>query len=174
MTSFRGSIILLFITLTSFSTKSAAQENRNFTLEELIPGGNDYFRFIPRISASYQWYGNRLMVTENDTVWEVINPTGRNSKKMWLTFDDLSSDSLFGEQKVIRLAFQEEERDAAILTTSNGVATFNPKKKKIETFFNFPEKSDNQTLSPSGRHLAFTESNNLYLLDSEGKVSTVT
>lgn len=174
MTSFRGAIILLFITLTSFSTKSAAQENRNFTLEELIPGGNDYFRFIPRISASYQWYGNRLMVTENDTVWEVINPTGRNSKKMWLTFDDLSSDSLFGEQKVIRLAFQEEERDAAILTTSNGVATFNPKQKKIETFFNFPEKSDNQTLSPSGRHLAFTESNNLYLLDSEGKVSTVT
>ena len=38
------------------------------------------------------------MVTENDTVWEVINKTGRN-KKMWLTFDDLSSDSLLGEQR---------------------------------------------------------------------------
>lgn len=174
MTMFRRSFIILFIALTLFSTESVAQENRNFTLEELIPGGNDYYRFTARIPGSYQWHGNRLMVTERDTVWEVINPTGRISKKMWLTFNELSSDARLGEEQVTRVSFQEEEGDAAILTTGNGIATLNPKKKKIETFFRFPEKSTNHTLSPSGRHLAFTKSNNLCLLDSAGKVSTVT
>ena len=60
--------------LFSFAAQISAQENRIFTLEELIPGGKEYDQYVPRIAATYQWQGDRLMVTENDSVWELINP----------------------------------------------------------------------------------------------------
>ncbi len=174
MTVYRRSLISIFIALITFTAQTGAQEKRMFTLEELIPGGKEYPRFAPRIPASYQWYGNRLMVTEKDTVWELTDPAGRGRKKMWLTFAELSTDPAIGKQQVYRLSFPKDEGGVAILTTGEGIGTYNPKREKVETFFSFPKESANHTLSPSGRHLAFTKTNNLYLIDREGKEHIVT
>lgn len=145
-----------------------------FTLEELIPGGKDYVRFVPRIPATYQWHVNQLIVTMNDSVWELADPTGSDKRKLLLTFKELAADTTQEQQQVTRLFFPKEEGGVAILNTRQGIGTFDPKQKKVLNYFSFPKASANHTLSPSGHHLAYTKTNNLYLLDSRGNEHRVT
>ena len=174
MIPYRSFLITLLIASSTFITMLEAQEKKIFSLEELIPGGKEYARFAPHIPASYQWYGNRLMVTQNDSVWELVSPAGRCKKKRWLTFSNLTAELALEKQKVSRISFPNEEGGVAIFTTGNGIGTCDPKRKKVLSFFSYPEESANHTLSPSGHHLAYTRANNLFLLDSEGREQAVT
>ncbi|MBZ4651560.1 MAG: ptpA [Proteiniphilum sp.] len=173
MTHYRQSLTALFIMLFSFAAQISAQENRIFTLEELIPGGKEYDQYVPRIAATYQWQGDRLMVTENDSVWELINPAGKSRKKLQCTFAGISGTPGVKEQRVNHLTFTNKE-ETVVLTTDSGIGTYDLKHKTVLTFFSYPEKSENHSLSPSGQHLAYTKANNLYLLDSKEKEHAVT
>lgn len=173
MTHYRQSLVSLFIMLFPFAAQTSAQENRIFTLEELIPGGKEHDQYVPRIATTYQWQGNRLMVIENDSVWELINTAGKSRKKLQLTFAGISGSPGVKEQRVNHITFTNEE-ETVILTTDSGTGTYDLKNKTVLTFFSYPEKSENHSLSPSGQHLAYTRANNLYLLDSIGKEHAVT
>ena len=174
MTLYRRFLISFFLILTALSAQLKAQEKRLFTLEELIPGGKEYARFSPRIPARYQWYGNRLLVTENDSVWEIADPAGKSRKERLLTFAAITAAPGLEQQQVNRLSFPQEGGAVAILHTTDGIATYDPENKRVLAFFTYPEQSAGHDLSPSGRQLAYTKENNLFWQDSEGREHAVT
>ena len=51
-----------------------AQHNEQLTLEELIPGGKNFYRFYPKIPVEYQWYGDNLIALKSDSAWIIKNP----------------------------------------------------------------------------------------------------
>ena len=51
-----------------------AQQNKQLTLEELIPGGKNFYRFYPKIPVEYQWYGDNLIALKSDSAWIIKNP----------------------------------------------------------------------------------------------------
>lgn len=167
-------ILGLFFVFTVSSFYIHAQENKVFTLNELIPGGDEYARFSPHIPTSYQWYGNRLMMIRNDSVWEVTDPAEIDKKKFQFTFSDIGSDPLTSIPQVVGIVFSPTGKSFAKLYTGNGIVTYEPENNKLLTFFKYPEQGENHELSPSGRHMAFTRDHNLFLLHSNGREEAIT
>ena len=63
--------ISLFI-FTLAATNLSAQ-GKSLTLEDLIPGGKTYTRFIPQTEYRIQWMGDNLIFTDTTTLY-LVNP----------------------------------------------------------------------------------------------------
>jgi dipeptidyl-peptidase-4 len=85
----RLSLFTLLFALT-FSIGTNAQSTDLLTLEQLIPGGNDYRNYVPRIPVNYLWSGNSLIETENDSVWIYRNPAKLREKSFLFSYVNCS------------------------------------------------------------------------------------
>ena len=146
-----------------------AQQKRQFTLDELIPGGKQYANFYPRIPVQFQWYGNRLAAIVNDSVWLIDHPAGSRRKKFFLTFKEIEEGLEQGENKIHGLTFSREGSSLLRFQTSQGTGLYDLKRKEHRAFFSYPEKSGNHQLSPDHALLAYTIGNNLFVTDSKGQ-----
>lgn len=163
-----------FILACLFAVTLSAQQAKQFTLEELIPGGKEYTRFAPRIPTQFQWNGDRLMAVRKDSVWIVKDPSKPGDKELFLTFDKLGmeKDSTYG--KINYLSFPANGSALVQIYTSTGVALFDIERMALKAFFTFPENSKNHELSPDNNYVAYTVGNNLFIKNSDGKESAVT
>ncbi len=159
--------ILLFIL--AFSGTLSAQQDKQFSLEELIPGGNDYASFYPRIPVEYQWNGNSLAAIRNDSVWMIGNPARINQKTFTVTFSMIEEGLADSLGSISRLTFSREGSSVVQFHTTGGTGLYDLKTKTHLSFFRWPEQSDNHLLSPDHTYLAFTKENNLYVLDKNGR-----
>ncbi|MBK5194961.1 MAG: DPP IV N-terminal domain-containing protein [Proteiniphilum sp.] len=157
--------ILFFI----FSFMLSAQHEKQFSLEELIPGGKQYANFNPRIPVQFQWYGNRLATIGNDSVWLIDNPGRSQRKKIILTFKELEEGLEQSENKIHGLTFSPEGSSVLRFHTSRGSGLFDLENKEHRAFFSYPEKSKNHMLSPDHSYMAYTIENNLFIADKNGK-----
>ena len=55
-----------------------AQDKKSFTLEDLMPGGNNYFNLQPKNIQGLRWWGDLCLQGEIDEL-QTINPV--NGKK---------------------------------------------------------------------------------------------
>jgi dipeptidyl-peptidase-4 len=162
----RQSIFFLFFI---FSFMLTAQQEKQFTLDELIPGGKQYANFNPRIPFQFQWYGNRLATIGNDSVWLIDNPGRSLRKKFILTFKELEEGLEQRENKIHGLTFSPEGSSVLRFHTSRGSGLFDLENKEHRAFFSYPEKSKNHMLSPDHSYMAYTIENNLFIADKNGK-----
>lgn len=162
----------LFLLVYLLATTLAAQQTSRLTLEELIPGGQYYARFYPRIPTQFQWHGDQLMALRNDSVWVVKDPANPADRQLFLTFNKIGDDPLRGQ--VSHLSFPADGNPQIQVYTSDGVGLFNTEKMTLEAFFTFPEKSKNHRLSPDNSYLAYTIGNNLFIRNSDGEENAVT
>jgi len=146
-----------------------AQQEKQFSLEELIPGGKQYANFNPRIPVQFQWYGNKLATIENDSVWLIDNPGRSQRKKITLTFKELEEGLEQSENKIHGLTFSPEGSSVLRIHTSRGFGLFDLENKEHRAFFSYPEKSKNHLLSPDHLYMAYTIENNLFIADKNGK-----
>lgn len=165
---------LITFILMAFTAMLSAQQDKQFTLDELIPGGKDYGRYYPRIPANYQWHGDILVKTENDSVWFIEEPARSSRQKLMLTFSEIERSMNQQGVKVGRLTFNAGGGAVVQYHTSAGTGLYDIEKKEHRTFFSYPQKSANPTLSPLQSHLAYTKENNLFVLDSNGDEWAVT
>lgn len=166
---------LVWATILLLATASAnAQETKQFTLEELIPGGKDFYNFYPRLPMHYQWQGDRLISIKNDSVWVTENPQKPGKQTFLFSYDRLQQ-TLSTEQQgeIYHVNFPEKQEQIVTFYGLKGIGLYDLKDKKAVGFFAFPEKSENHQLSPCNTFLAYTIDNNLYVLDRAGKQTAV-
>jgi|AGTN01.1.fsa_nt_gi Dipeptidyl aminopeptidases/acylaminoacyl-peptidases len=163
----------IFILFFAFSGTFFAQQNKQFTLEELIPGGKYYHTFYPRIPAQYQWNGDTLVAVQNDSVWFSGYPGKANEKTLAFTFNEIQDGLEKNENQVNRISFLQDGSSIVQFYTSNGIGLFDAEKKEHRAFFSFPQKSENHSLSPDNNLLAYTKENNLFVKDKDGKETAV-
>ncbi|WP_436414158.1 S9 family peptidase [Petrimonas sp.] len=75
---------ILLILLFAFSSALSAQQTKQFTLDELIPGGKDFYNYYPRIAEQYRWRGDSLLQISGDSVFYVENPFSIQKKTFLL------------------------------------------------------------------------------------------
>lgn len=158
-------LLVLFIALAG---ALCAQENKQFTLNELIPGGQEFYTYYPRIPIQYQWHGNRLTGTRNGTVFAIENLEKPDEETTLFTYKELVE----GDERMFNVSFPEKG-DTLNVFTSKGIGLYNLTTNKRESFFAYPEKSERHELSPNLRTLAYTKANNLYISDSKGNETAV-
>ena len=150
-----------------------AQQTKQFTLEELIPGGKDFYHFYPRLPIQYQWQGDKLISIKNDSVWVTENPQNPDKQTFLFSYDYLQQTLPKEQQGEIYQVNFPETQELVIFYGSKGIGLYGLKDKKAVGFFAFPEKSENHQLSPLNTFLAYTIDNNLYVLDRAGKQTAV-
>ena len=153
----------------AFTGMLSAQQEKQLSLEELIPGGAQYANFYPRMPVQYQWYGNRLAVIGNDSVWMIDNPSRSQRKKIFLTYKELKEGIEQGDHKIHALAFSPAGSDLLRFQSSHGTGVYDLRKKAHRAYFSYPNESEHHLLSPDNTFMAYTKENNLFILDKHGR-----
>ena len=53
-------------------------QQKDLTLQDLIPGGKNYAKFVPKSLAQLQWNGDAYLYAKGDTVWTGEAPKWKN------------------------------------------------------------------------------------------------
>ena len=65
---------ILLILFLSFTSTICAQQDKQFTLDELIPGGKEFYKYYPRTAEQFYWQGDSLLQINGDSVFYVEKP----------------------------------------------------------------------------------------------------
>ena len=154
---------ILFILLFAFSSALSAQQTKQFTLDELIPGGKDFYNYYPRIAEHYRWRGDSLLQISGDSVFYVENPFSIQKKtfllnqrtdkeratKFFNNEDDNRSFTAFNKENNLFIK-DKEEKETAISNEENKGIVYGKSVHRDEFGIN-----KGTFWSPNGEKLAF-------------------
>ena len=61
------------------ATISSAQEKKTFTLNDVIPGGDNYFNLVPKSMHGLQWWGDICVRTDIENIKKIDTKSGKES-----------------------------------------------------------------------------------------------
>lgn len=168
-------LINLIILLMMVSATVWAQDKKSFTLEDVMPGGNNYYNLLPQNRYGLQWWGDVCMDADIDAV-KTLHPTSGKETTL-ITLDEvnelLAADKL-GKLHHFRSAlFPYADQWMLVKTPTHRVLVDWGQKKVV---WNQPiaPKAANQDWNAESRSLAYTVGNNLFVTTADGKQLQVT
>ena len=152
-----------------------AQDKKSFTLEDLMPGGNNYYNLQPKNIQGLSWWGDMVLKGEIEEL-KAMNPA--NGKEISLVTlqevnDLLASKELGKIHHFYSIAMPYEQKWLLVNTRKHRIL-IDLDTKQIDWNQEIPAKADNQNWNPESRTLAYTIDNNLYVITSEGEAMQVT
>lgn len=164
-------VFLLVCLFCMTATASFAQEKKSYTLEDVIPGGNNYFNLVPRNIPGLQWWGDVCVRTD---VENIVTINVRNGKETVLvTLDEVNEALLNGEkpfQPTQELKQLRTLMGASLPWGNQKVITFRQGnymvwydfgQKKISNLFRLNEKAANLDFCKENGYVAYTVGSNL-------------
>ena len=172
----RISVKILFTTLLLFSTTAMAQK-KQFTLEDLNPGGNNYYNLIPE-NRYATWWGDELVRTEYDHCSIVDKQTGTET----LLFDIVELNEWAGTVDSTRIrhlyyaTFPYADEPLVLLSSKQERILVDWQAKRCvwrqSRRVNGLQETSEDWNSQS-RAVAFVASHNLYVTDGAGRLHQV-
>ena len=152
-----------------------AQDKKSFTLEDLMPGGNNYYNLQPKNIQGLSWWGDMVLKGEIEEL-KAMNPA--NGKEICLVTlqevnDLLAAKELGKIHHFYSIAMPYEQKWLLVNTRKHRVL-IDLDTKQIAWNQEIPAKADNQNWNPESRTLAYTIDNNLYVKTADGKETQVT
>lgn len=164
-------VFLLVCLFCMTATASFAQEKKSYTLEDVIPGGNNYFNLVPKNIPGMQWWGDVCVRTD---VENIVTINVRNGKETVLvTLDEVNEALLNGEkpfQPTQELKQLRTLMGASLPWGNQKVITFRQGnymiwydfgQKKISNLFRLNEKAANLDFCKENGYVAYTVGSNL-------------
>ncbi|WP_416339697.1 DPP IV N-terminal domain-containing protein [Phocaeicola coprophilus] len=153
------------------ATASFAQEKKSYTLEDVIPGGNNYFNLVPKNIPGLQWWGDVCVRTD---VENIVTINVRNGKETVLvTLDEVNEALLNGEKPFHPTQELKQLRtlmgaslpwgDQKVITFRQGnyMIWYDFGQKKISNLFRLNEKAANLDFCKENGYVAYTVGSNL-------------
>lgn len=164
-------VFLLVCLFCMTATASFAQEKKSYTLEDVIPGGNNYFNLVPKNIPGLQWWGDVCVRTDVENI-VIINV--RNGKETVLvTLDEVNEALLNGEKPFQPTQELKQLRtlmgaslpwgDQKVITFRQGnyMVWYDFGQKKISNLFRLNEKAANLDFCKENGYVAYTVGSNL-------------
>ena len=148
-----------------------AQQNKLFTLDDLIPGGKNFYSYYPRMAEQFQWHGDALMMLRDDSVFRV-DPVNPGHPTFVFRSDEIRKKE-DGDGVVSRVRFDRDGSDNLLFSSAGRTGVYDLKSRQVIFSVGFPENSANRELSPGNACLAYTKGNNLYITDGTGKETAI-
>lgn len=154
---------------------SLMAQQKEFTLEDLIPGGKNYSRFVPQSIRQLQWCGDTYLYVKGDSLF-----TAAPGKKeqFTLSLEKLNAAlSRAGLQTISSLpSFSIPSRLEPVLvfTSRQHRIHYNYKEDRITTDYKLNTQWSNYVYCPANGYLAFTEGNNVKILSPQNQEESVT
>ena len=152
-----------------------AQDKKSFTLEDLMPGGNNYFNLQPKNIQGLRWWGDLMLKGEIDEL-KAFNPA--NGKEETLTTREevnnlLATKDLGKIQHFYSISMPYEQK-WLLLNTRKHRILMDLDTKEIIWNQAVPAKAANQDWNQASHALAYTIDNNLYVATADGQELQVT
>lgn len=170
----RINLTLAFICLSVIMTM--AQNLKSFTLEDLIPGGSNYYNCSIKNLYGVQWWGNQCILPDVEEV-KVINP--KNGKESVLfTLEDInkgletSTVKLRKMRALYDVRFPENERPIVMLMQPEYIVFLNFETKQVERLIALNKGAANVEVSPNHQAAAYTIGDALYVSRNENASQT--
>ena len=170
----RINLTLAFICLSVIMTM--AQNLKSFTLEDLIPGGSNYYNCSIKNLYGVQWWGNQCILPDVEEV-KVINP--KNGKESVLfTLEDInkgletSTVKLRKMRALYDVRFPESERPVVMLMQPDYIVFLNFETKQVERLIALNKGAANVEVSPNHQAAAYTIGDALYVSRNENASQT--
>ena len=164
-------VFLLVCLFCMTATASFAQEKKSYTLEDVIPGGNNYFNLVPKNIPGLQWWGDVCVRTD---VENIVTINVRNGKETVLvTLDEVNEALLNGEKPFQPTQELKQLRtlmgaslpwgDQKVITFRQGnyMIWYDFGQKKISNLFRLNEKAANLDFCKENGYVVYTVGSNL-------------
>lgn len=164
-------VFLLVCLFCMTATASFAQEKKSYTLEDVIPGGNNYFNLAPKNIPGLQWWGDVCVRTD---VENIVTINVRNGKETVLvTLDEVNEALLNGEKPFQPTQELKQLRtlmgaslpwgDQKVITFRQGnyMVWYDFGQKRISNLFRLNEKAANLDFCKENGYVAYTVESNL-------------
>lgn len=172
------------------ATISSAQEKKTFTLNDVIPGGDNYFNLVPKIMPGLQWWGDICVRTDIENIKKIDTKSGKES--ILVTLEEVNEALKNGEMPYKLTGHIKPLRTlmaASLPWGDRNVITFTQyddrtpgqkymiwydfSKKKIVNLFNLQgEGPTNFDFCKENGYMAYTIGNDLYVAH-EGDFSSM-
>lgn len=164
-------VFLLVCLFCMTATASFAQEKKSYTLEDVIPGGNNYFNLVPKNIPGLQWWGDVCVRTD---VENIVTINVRNGKETVLvTLDEVNEALLNGEKPfqptqelkqlrtLMRASLPWGDQKVITFRQGNYMVWYDFGQKKISNLFRLNEKAANLDFCKENGYVAYTVGSNL-------------
>jgi len=145
-----------------------AQEDKSLTLQDLIPGGTTYYRFIPENLSGLNWWGEKIAYYDIDEETLVLKSPTDSLTKEYLPLSIVNNALEGAGLKKIRALYDVSYiSDQEILITGAdyfAVFTSNTITNKIQV----DQKRANHDYCPRNHTVTYTIENNLWIAESGG------
>lgn len=172
------------------ATISSAQEKKTFTLNDVIPGGDNYFNLVPKSMPGPQWWGDICVRTDIENIKKIDTKSGKES--ILVTLEEVNEALKNGEMPYKLTGHIKPLRTlmaASLPWGDRNVITFTQyddrtpgqkymiwydfSKKKIVNLFNLQgEGPTNFDFCKENGYMAYTIGNDLYVAH-EGDFSSM-
>ena len=172
------------------ATISSAQEKETFTLNDVIPGGDNYFNLVPKSMPGLQWWGDICVRTDIENIKKIDTKSGKES--ILVTLEEVNEAlkngkmpyKLTGHIKPLRTLMAASlpwgDRNVITFTQYDDrtpgqkyMIWYDFSKKKIVNLFNLQgEGPTNFDFCKENGYMAYTIGNDLYVAH-EGDFSSM-
>ena len=172
------------------ATISSAQEKKTFTLNDVIPGGDNYFNLVPKSRPGLQWWGDICVRTDIENIKKIDTKSGKES--ILVTLEEVNEAlkngkmpyKLTGHIKPLRTLMAASlpwgDRNVITFTQYDDrtpgqkyMIWYDFSKKKIVNLFNLQgEGPTNFDFCKENGYMAYTIGNDLYVAH-EGDFSSM-
>ncbi|MDO4190891.1 MAG: DPP IV N-terminal domain-containing protein [Bacteroidales bacterium] len=149
-------------------------QSKQLTLDDLIPGGKNYYRFVPKNLRNLQWCGNYYIYLSGDTLH--LNTTTNHTRH--ITIEQLnkalSEANLPTYQKWPSFSVMENEKNALLLRVKNNYVKFDINTLKANKCAQKSTQGERYEYDPQSHHIAYTKGQNVWITTPQGDSIQIT
>lgn len=148
------------------------------SLEDLVPGGKNFFRYRPEMPRSLAWHGEDLTFVKGDTMYKA--PYSERGKALpYLNLTQINEDLQLvdNKEKLQNLAYVQwldANSNNLLVRTHNKSYIYNIDTKAKKAIFDVDRTMENFDFAPSYNYVTYTKENNLYIQSCKGEEFAIT
>ncbi|MDR2384929.1 MAG: S9 family peptidase [Tannerella sp.] len=165
-----------FLLLLLITTEICADTIKTPTLHDLVPGGKNYFRFMPQSIRQLQWCGDKYIFVQNDSLMQAL-PDKKN-EYLAFTLQQLSKTiETEGYAPLTTLPYfsvPDKTKPQIAFKTKDHHIIYDLDSQKIVMKYEQDKNGENWEYDTAEGNFAFTKENNVFILTPSGETQQVT
>ncbi|MEN9919499.1 MAG: hypothetical protein RL662_1935 [Bacteroidota bacterium] len=154
-----------------FAITMMGQNNQNqLSLEDLIPGGKSYAKYQVSFPKQLQWWGDTPVYVKGDSILAIS--TREKDKVSVILTKGLLNEGLSQQDQLktlVGFSFPYPNQRVVLFSRNNKTYLYDYGNKRYLTTFDISKEAINTDFSKESKSIAYTKSNNLYVMDMSGK-----
>ena len=145
----------------------SAQEKKAYTLEDVIPGGSEYYNLVPKNLIGVSWWGDVCVQVGHKQIQTINLKNGE--KETLVTLEEVNqvlanSDSdCKSINSLSNATFPWNDKTELKVINNNYVVSYDFKKKEVTGIFRLSNGAANMDFCPANGYMAYTVGDNLYI-----------